>query len=1039
MAAMEDLRESRRRLTKAALIAEVEALERRLDAEEGQRQPGSNPDFESEVDARILFRSLVDHSPFGVVVKDRQGRYVSANRTWLSWLGLEEGNVLGKTPREVFPEALAAKIAAEDEMVLRTGDSSVIEREFDLWKIPHTLSVTRFPVRDQRGNIVAVGVISNDITEQKRMESALRESESRLQAFVDHSPSEIVAKDLKGRYIISASRWLTQVGRTRADVIGKTSREIFPRDYAIEVERRDRQVIETGETVEAENTFVTAQGKRIFTLTKFPIRDASGKITGIGAISTDITKYKQAEAALRQSEERFRDFALSAADGFWETGPDLRLTFVSERFLASLPLYQRDILGKTWDELASWDPDDTGRRRHLDRLRLMQSFRDLRFRLPMPDRTLRHVRVSGKPFFTEAGTFRGYRGTLSDVTTLVEAERKVASAEARLVDAIEHVPAGIALYDAEDRLVLCNGEYRKREPGLEPRVGDSFEKNMRRVIAAGGFHASMGEREQWLAKRLSYHRGAPSHHEQRLPDGRWLSVREHRTREGGVLILGTDTTEQKRAAQALAETEARFRAFVEHSPNRIHIKDRRLRYLVFDKRTARRLGISDGEAIGKTPREIFPKSRAEIYIKLGRAVLRSKKTVEEEITIVHNGKPLTLLLHTFPIFDERGEVTSIGSISADITERKRSEAALRESEAKFRDLVEGSVQGVLIARGPKALFVNQSLADIFGYSRDEILRLRNVGHLAAPEERKRIQGYAKNRVRGRSAPVRYEFQGLRKDGSRIWLENVVRIVSWEGKPAIQATLVDVTERRRAAEQYRARLASMAHARRLGMIGELTTSLAHELNQPLAALITYLHGSLRFAEATNRTTRPIAQALKKATEQAKLMDAIIRRLREFIRRRAPVLRVVDVNAAIGDALGLVQDESRRLGVTLRTRLAQRLPRVRGDNIQIEQVVLNLVRNGMEAVRDKGGPMRRVTVRSFPEAGAGVAIEVADTGPGIPKGTLPRLFEPFFSTKDGGLGMGLAISRWIVEDHGGRISVAAGRRSGAIFRVVLPAAR
>lgn len=610
-----------------------------------------------------------------------------------------------------------------------------------------------------------------------------------FRTFCEHTPSEMAVKDLEGRYVWANPWRLRWLGWGEKDLIGKTAHEVFPKHLADVFVDRDRTVRETGATVEREDVMTFDDGPHFISVYKFPIRDSRGRIVAVGMIGTDITDRKKMEAALRQSEERFRDFALSAADWFWETGPDLRFTYVSEHFFQTLPLSRDDVLGKTWEELASADPEDPGWRQHLDKVRHMQSYRNFEFSLALPDGTVRHVRKSGKSFFDEGGKFLGYRGASSDVTATVEAMRQAAASAARLIEAIEHVPTGIALFDAQDRLVLCNREYGEHWPALSSKLvpGVTFESIMRNWVDLGAFHPSMGRPEDWLAKRLRHHRDAPSRHEQQLADGRWLVVRDEPTREGGVLVFS----------------------------------------------------------------------------------------------------------------------------------------------------------------------------------------------------------------------------------------------------------VNATERKQVAERYRILLSEMAHARRVSMLGELTTSIAHELSQPLAALSTYLSGCSRQIKSKETELGAVKETLDKALEQTELMKTYVSRIKDFARKRKSNREAIDVNHAVREALGLLQDEARRHGVTLRTRLARRLPQVLADRIQVQQVVLNLVRNGIEAVRHRAPHLRRVEVRTSARTRKELAVEVVDGGPGIEPEVAARLFEAFVTTKPEGLGMGLAICRWIVEDHGGCISAASQRPNGTSFRFSLPA--
>jgi C4-dicarboxylate-specific signal transduction histidine kinase len=245
--------------------------------------------------------------------------------------------------------------------------------------------------------------------------------------------------------------------------------------------------------------------------------------------------------------------------------------------------------------------------------------------------------------------------------------------------------------------------------------------------------------------------------------------------------------------------------------------------------------------------------------------------------------------------------------------------------------------------------------------------------------------------------------------------------------------MDITERLRAQEAARAHLEELAHAARLNTMGELASGLAHELNQPLAAVRNYIHGSL--LRLTRGDHDSLVSALHSASEQADRAARIIRRLREMMRKRPPRRHWVGINALVDAVLEMVAFEARRNDVKISADLDPDLPQVWADAIQIEQVILNLVRNGIEALQSVAEGQKRVSVSSR-VAGDWVEISVQDTGPGVPSDDPDRVFDPFYSTKQEGMGMGLPISRTIIESHGGALWADGAPTGGTCFRFRLP---
>jgi signal transduction histidine kinase len=243
------------------------------------------------------------------------------------------------------------------------------------------------------------------------------------------------------------------------------------------------------------------------------------------------------------------------------------------------------------------------------------------------------------------------------------------------------------------------------------------------------------------------------------------------------------------------------------------------------------------------------------------------------------------------------------------------------------------------------------------------------------------------------------------------------------------------ERELLSAQAEQRHADVAHAARLNTLGGMAAGLAHELNQPLAAIVAYARGCSRRIESGDASLESLLPAVNEIATQALRAGEILRRIRDFVRHGEQRREPVDVNELVREAARLADLEARQLGVTVRLELAPGIPTVEADPIQVEQVVLNLVRNGFEAMRETEGD-RLLSIRTAHEQG-GVEVAVQDTGNGVPAGIVDRLFDPFFTTKRDGLGLGLSISRSLIEANGGRLWAAPNGTGGATFRFALPA--
>ena len=399
----------------------------------------------------------------------------------------------------------------------------------------------------------------------------------------------------------------------------------------------------------------------------------------------------------------------------------------------------------------------------------------------------------------------------------------------------------------------------------------------------------------------------------------------------------------------------------------------------------------------------------------------------------------------------------------DLSEQKRAEEALRASEERWSKLAENSSAGIaLIAPDGRFIAANLALQKMLGYTENE-LQGCTTSDITHPEDRAATEARIAEAHEGQRRVYRDEKRYLRKDGSVMWADVSQVFVPASGSnfAFFSAVIVDRTERKQAEEELHKKEVSLreaqtelAHISRVTTIGELTASIAHEINQPIAAVVNNASACLRWLTAHN---------LEEARQSASLVIAeghrageIINRIRALARKAPPQKDWLDLNETIGEVIAMARSAVQRNRISLQTQLANDLPLILGDRIQLQQVILNLLINAIEAMRGVGEGPRELWISSqkvteipgeseedlledkaLAEAeGAHMLVAVRDSGPGLdPKG-INRLFDAFYSTKPQGLGMGLAISRSIIEAHGGRLWAKANAPRGAVFQFGLP---
>jgi PAS domain S-box-containing protein len=393
-------------------------------------------------------------------------------------------------------------------------------------------------------------------------------------------------------------------------------------------------------------------------------------------------------------------------------------------------------------------------------------------------------------------------------------------------------------------------------------------------------------------------------------------------------------------------------------------------------------------------------------------------------------------------------LASIEDLKLQITAREKAEAAVREFasglEVKIRRLIDANIIGIFVWNlDGRILEANEAFLRIVGYDRDDLTSGRLRWRELTPAEWRGADDrrVAELEATGKAQP--YEKEYFRKNGSRVPV--LVGAATFEGSSDEGvAFVVDLTDRKRADEavreserRYREVEIELAHANRVATMGQLSASIVHEVNQPIAAAIINAHSALRWLGARPPDLEEVRHALDRIVKDSNRASDVVGRIRDLIRKAPPRKDGLEINEAILEVIALTRGEVVKNGVSVQTRLAEGLPLIQGDRVQLQQVILNLIINAVEAMSGAGEGSRELLISTGKAESDGVLVAVRDSGPGLAAASLERLFEAFYTTKSGSLGMGLSICRSIIEAHRGRLWATANAPQGAVFQFTVPA--
>jgi PAS domain S-box-containing protein len=378
-------------------------------------------------------------------------------------------------------------------------------------------------------------------------------------------------------------------------------------------------------------------------------------------------------------------------------------------------------------------------------------------------------------------------------------------------------------------------------------------------------------------------------------------------------------------------------------------------------------------------------------------------------------------------------------LEGEVAQRRRTEETLRASEERWRSMFEASAVGIALTdENRRFVAANKAFQEMLGYTEEELCRVGPV-EITHEDDREATREMLDNMLSGRSSGYHVEKRYQRKDGAVIWVRVSTAQAPEPGSSlrGIPTIIEDITERRRAEDELQEARDELLRVNRLSTMGELSASIAHEVNQPLSAIVANGVACQRFLAPANPDLEEARETLDDIISDGRRASAIVGRVRQLAKKAAPELTPVDVNGAISEVLSLTRQELQRNQVTARAQLDPNLPPVMADRIQVQQVVLNLVMNGIDAMRGVKDRARVLSVKSSAAPTAAVAVTIGDTGIGFGDNDPEHIFDTFYTTKEDGMGMGLAISRSIVQAHGGRLWAAAGASIGAVFNFTLPA--
>jgi len=959
-----------------------------------------------------IVQILMEQAPVGVSIV-QGGKFCYVNSYFSMATGYDEDELIGKDSFEI--------LVPEDREMVRESTIKMLKEEL--------LTPYQFRVICKDSSIIWVmatvksiqyhgrqAVLGNymEITGRRQAEEELQAERNKLQSLVDAMEDGITIQDRDYNILFQGKLQRSIVG----DRLGEKCYRVYEGREEICEGCPVQRAFKDGKSHTTQKMMVEPSGKISFwENTANPIKNASGEIISCLEINRNITERKKQEQALADELTQRRLLIDKSLDGIVILDEDAKVVEANERFAHMLGYSLEEVYGlHTWD----WD-------KNLPPKKILEMGRNIDEKGLHLD--TKHTRKDGSVIDVDisisAAMCSGRKLIFCiqrDITDRNRAEEALEKSEAKYKELANSITDVFFAMDEHLRYTYWN---KASELLTGIRAEDAIGKSLLEM-----FPDSPGRRKAQNAYRAVLKTRKPRTFINDFDmDGKhYIFEITAYPSQAGVSVFVKNITDHKEAEEILRQSEERYRTILEEMEDAYFEVDLGGHFTFINDSVCRDLGYSRKELMGMSYKEITVKEDLESVFKVFNEVYETGvpnkgfpwRTIRKDGNYGFAETSVSLIL------SDEGKIIGFRGVGRDISERKKVEEALRQSEENYRVLFDSSVIGTIVLETDtlKIAMANQAATEIFGFNSVEEVRGIDPFDYIRPEDKDKIIELTSDNLYGQDGRQVYEVGAFTKDGREIWINATGATIKHEGKIAGLIAFTETTEQKKHRE-------NIMMTDRLASLGELASGAAHELNNPLTSIIGF---SQLLTE--KEVPEDIREDLKLINNEARRAVMVTNNLLSFARKHSPTKQLNQINNIIEDVLELRAHEHKVNHINVERHLDPNLPEIMVDYFQMQQVFMNIIINAeFFMIKTHNGGTLTITTRK--ENGT-VKISFADDGPGITEENMGRIFNPFFTTKEAGsgTGLGLSICHGIVNEHRGQIYVRSQLGKGATIFIELP---